>query len=84
MGEVQPEEGVSAGGIWRWKREWNGDIDHSYVFRKSILKYGLIERVYDRLVIDRTSGQSLHSQISPKARIKSSNIVTTSNILNKL
>jgi hypothetical protein len=44
MGEVHPEQGV-----WRWKREWNGDQDPVYVFRKSISKYRLAERVYDYL-----------------------------------
>lgn len=49
MGEVRPEKASSAGGIWRWKEEWNGDLDHVYIFSKSISKYGLIERIYERL-----------------------------------
>ena len=53
MGFVQPSEGAEKGsheaGIWRWKREWNGDPDPAYIFRKSISKYGVIQRVYDRL-----------------------------------
>ena len=49
MGEVRPEKGSSTSGIWRWKREWNGDLDPVYIFRKSISKYDLIERIYDRL-----------------------------------
>jgi lipid II:glycine glycyltransferase (peptidoglycan interpeptide bridge formation enzyme) len=52
MGNVQPnhhaEKGSHEAGIWRWKREWNGDLDPIYIFRKSISKFGLIERVYDR------------------------------------
>jgi hypothetical protein len=48
MGEVHPEKGLSAG-TWRWKREWNGDLDQAYIFRKSISKYGFIERIYDKL-----------------------------------
>jgi lipid II:glycine glycyltransferase (peptidoglycan interpeptide bridge formation enzyme) len=48
MGEMDPEEGLYAG-TWRWKREWNGDLDYAYIFRKSISKYGLVERVHDRL-----------------------------------
>jgi hypothetical protein len=48
MGEVHPETDSSAG-IWRWKREWNGDLDHAYIFRKLISKYGPIERIYDKL-----------------------------------
>jgi lipid II:glycine glycyltransferase (peptidoglycan interpeptide bridge formation enzyme) len=52
MGYVQPgqraEKGSHEAGIWGWKREWNGDLDPIYTFRKSISKYGLIERVYNR------------------------------------
>lgn len=50
MGYVQPEaKGVHEMGIWRWKREWNGDQDPVYVFRKSVSKYGFIEKLYDTL-----------------------------------
>jgi hypothetical protein len=53
MGYVQPK-GKSAHeeGIWRWKREWNGDQDPAYIFRKSISKYGWIEKLYDTLKKD--------------------------------
>ena len=44
MGEVFPD---SLDGAWRWKREWNGDQDPAYIFRKSISKNGLIEKIYD-------------------------------------
>ena len=46
MGEVHPE---SKDGVWRWKREWNGDQDPAHIFVKSISKYAFIERIYDRL-----------------------------------
>jgi serine/alanine adding enzyme len=49
IGDVHPDKDTSDGGTWRWKKEWNGEIDNVYVFRKSISKYGLIERVYDEL-----------------------------------
>jgi hypothetical protein len=49
MGDVHPEKGASEGGTWRWKKEWNGELDYAYIFRKSISKYGLIERVYNKL-----------------------------------
>jgi hypothetical protein len=49
MGDVHPEKDLSGGGTWRWKREWNGDQDPVYIFRKSISKYSLIEKIYDRL-----------------------------------
>jgi hypothetical protein len=48
MGDVFPKNGLSTG-IWRWKREWNGDLNYAYIFRKSISKFGFIEHVYDRL-----------------------------------
>lgn len=46
MGEVHPE---SKDGVWRWKREWNGDQDPAHIFVKSISKYAFIERLYGRL-----------------------------------
>jgi len=51
MGDVYPESAHDSheAGIWRWKREWNGDLDPVCIFRKSISKYGLVERIYDRL-----------------------------------
>jgi hypothetical protein len=50
MGDVRPDaKGSHDTGIWRWKKEWNGDLDPVYIFRKSISKYGLIERFYYRL-----------------------------------
>ncbi len=49
MGDVHPEVGASEGGTWRWKKEWNGDMEDVYVFRKSLSKYGFIERIYNRM-----------------------------------
>jgi hypothetical protein len=53
LGDVQPtqsaEEVSHEAGIWRWKKEWNGDLDPVCIFRKSISKYGPIERIYGRL-----------------------------------
>ncbi|MGA2683068.1 MAG: GNAT family N-acetyltransferase [Candidatus Bathyarchaeia archaeon] len=50
MGDVRPDaKGLHDVGIWRWKREWNGDLDPAYIFRKSISKYSLIEHIYDRI-----------------------------------
>jgi hypothetical protein len=50
MGYVQPEGKSShEAGIWRWKKEWNGNQEPAYVFRKSISKYGFVENLYDRL-----------------------------------
>ena len=60
MGDVHLETDSSEGGTWRWKKEWNGDIDDVYIFRKSISKYGLIERVYNRLTKPRTWARANH------------------------
>jgi hypothetical protein len=50
MGYVQPDAKDPHGaGIWRWKREWNGDLDKVYIFTKSTSKLRLVERVYDKL-----------------------------------
>jgi hypothetical protein len=50
MGYVQPEaKGAHEEGIWRWKKEWNGDQDPVYIFRKSISKHGFIEKMYAAL-----------------------------------
>ncbi|MCJ7635239.1 peptidoglycan bridge formation glycyltransferase FemA/FemB family protein [Candidatus Bathyarchaeota archaeon] len=49
MGDANPEQGASALGVWRWKREWNGDLNPSHIFSKSISKYPIIGRIYDRL-----------------------------------
>lgn len=50
MGYVRPDaKGLHEAGIWRWKKGWNGDLDSICIFRKSISKLGIIERIYDKL-----------------------------------
>ena len=50
LGYVQPDaKDPHLAGIWRWKKEWKGDLDNAYILRKSISNHRLIERIYDRL-----------------------------------
>jgi hypothetical protein len=48
MGEVHPEQeqGARYRNIWRWKREWNGDLDVVQHYEKNISKYPLIAQIY--------------------------------------
>jgi len=43
VSEPPPTEGTSAWGIWRWKREWKGNLERVQIFDKSFLpRYKLI------------------------------------------
>lgn len=50
LGYVRPDsKDPHQAGIWRWKKEWNGNLENAYILRKSISKLGLVERIYDKL-----------------------------------
>ncbi len=56
VSDPPPTEGSSAWGIWRWKREWKGNLKRLQIFEKTLLpKYILVlktkklmERAYNR------------------------------------
>jgi len=57
VSEPPPTEGSSAWGIWRWKREWNGNLGRIQIFDRLLLpRYKLVlkakelvERSYERV-----------------------------------
>jgi lipid II:glycine glycyltransferase (peptidoglycan interpeptide bridge formation enzyme) len=46
VSEPLPTEGTNSWGIWRWKREWGGDLKRLQIFQKFFMpKYKFVLKV---------------------------------------